>query len=262
MEKFSSQHPFIKASKELQELCRPLYDLAIPMFNYFKILSNGQRINIASNPQWVVDYYDKKLYQSSQFEAKPKQYQHGVMLWSSTMGSEVLLYRRDYYNSDYGLTLVHPCVDGCEFYFFSGSPTNAQLQMRMLNHLELLEHFILFFKEQFHSQLKPLQTLTHYPAYPQPANEQQALHWSPAQQQAFLTQTPINRLDTEYARFSTRQTQVIKCLLQHQTAADIAMTLKLSRRTVEAYIEEIKNKLNCNTKSELLAVLEAYKGLL
>lgn len=52
--------------------------------------------------------------------------------------------------------------------------------------------------------------------------------------------------------FSKRQAQVISYLLRGHSAASTSHALKLSKRTVETHIENIKNILGCQTKVELI----------
>ncbi len=49
-----------------------------------------------------------------------------------------------------------------------------------------------------------------------------------------------------------RQTECLFYLFEGHTAKEIAKIIKISPRTVEGYIETMRNKLNCTTLSELL----------
>ena len=51
---------------------------------------------------------------------------------------------------------------------------------------------------------------------------------------------------------SKRQKDCLRCLVKGMTIKEIAYTLKLSPRTVEHYLEAIKIKLNCYSRSELI----------
>ena len=61
---------------------------------------------------------------------------------------------------------------------------------------------------------------------------------------------PITQIND--ARFTKREIEVINLLIKGRTAKLIAEELQLSKRTVEYYIENIKNKMNVFTKSELI----------
>jgi len=53
-------------------------------------------------------------------------------------------------------------------------------------------------------------------------------------------------------QFTNRERSCLTQLLKGNTSKQIAASLKLSTRTIEFYINNIKNKLGCQTKSELV----------
>ncbi|MFI5406378.1 MAG: LuxR C-terminal-related transcriptional regulator [Nitrososphaerales archaeon] len=53
-------------------------------------------------------------------------------------------------------------------------------------------------------------------------------------------------------QLSERETECVFYLLRGMTSKQIGNAIGLSRRTVEAYIENIKIKLNCNKRSEIV----------
>lgn len=61
---------------------------------------------------------------------------------------------------------------------------------------------------------------------------------------------PGRQIDNVY--LSKRESEVVQCLVNGNTSKEAAKQLALSHRTVEHYIENIKLKLNVNTKSELI----------
>lgn len=58
------------------------------------------------------------------------------------------------------------------------------------------------------------------------------------------------------ALLSRREKECLKIFLQGKTAKETATHLSLSYRTIESYFENIKNKLDCTTKRELLAIAQ------
>ena len=52
-------------------------------------------------------------------------------------------------------------------------------------------------------------------------------------------------------KFSLRERQVIICLLQGKTVMEISKILNISNRTVDTFVDNIKNKLGCNSKSQI-----------
>jgi DNA-binding NarL/FixJ family response regulator len=56
-------------------------------------------------------------------------------------------------------------------------------------------------------------------------------------------------------RLTNRQMECIHLLMKGMTAKDIANELHLSFRTVESYLANIKNRLKCKNKTELIIKL-------
>lgn len=52
--------------------------------------------------------------------------------------------------------------------------------------------------------------------------------------------------------FTRREAEVVVILMQGKTVAHAAERLSLSRRTVEYYVNNMKLKLGCHTKHEML----------
>jgi len=57
--------------------------------------------------------------------------------------------------------------------------------------------------------------------------------------------------------FTKREAECMACLLKGKTIANVAATLKLSPRTVEYYIKNMRTKLACRTKFELIDLVRA-----
>ncbi len=52
--------------------------------------------------------------------------------------------------------------------------------------------------------------------------------------------------------FTARETQAMYYFLQGKTANEVSKEMNLSRRTVEFYLKNMRAKLNCDTKLELI----------
>lgn len=52
--------------------------------------------------------------------------------------------------------------------------------------------------------------------------------------------------------FTSREAEVMLGLLQGKTLFAVALSLGLSPRTIEFYVKNMKSKVNCRTKSELI----------
>ena len=61
----------------------------------------------------------------------------------------------------------------------------------------------------------------------------------------------------ESVYFTRREAECMACLLRGKTVGNVAAALKLSPRTVEYYIKNMKSKLGCRTKFELIDLVFA-----
>jgi DNA-binding NarL/FixJ family response regulator len=52
---------------------------------------------------------------------------------------------------------------------------------------------------------------------------------------------------------SKKQVVILAYLILGYSASDIALRLHRSKRTIESHIEDLKDKLKCNSKAELIA---------
>ena len=65
----------------------------------------------------------------------------------------------------------------------------------------------------------------------------------------------------DVCKFTVREIECIRHFLMGKTAREIANELHLSVRTIEHRLEKLKDKLDCNSKSELFCRLQKLHGL-
>lgn len=269
--KLRSNHKFISASGLMRQICAPLKHLKIHMFSYLKIFNDGSEINLSTHPEWIVDYYQLGLYQTSEFENSYQAQQKGFKWWPLESALAVFQHGREHFSSYYGLTYCLPQADGCVYFFFSTDAENYNQLEYYWNHLDLLEHFIAYFRDKSADLIKECEgsrlvlpaEFRQTPAkYLLQNNETEVA----VDRQKFLTALMQHKGDAlllflqDYEPLTKRERQCLELLLQESTATRIAEKLNLSVRTVEDYLERIKSKLGCSTKQELIVRLTAYSS--
>lgn len=269
----TAKHPFITASKALEEICKPLLSFDIHHFTYLKQYDDGGRLGISNKPQWIADYYNMNLFQSSLFEEKPSTYQAKSDIWIGDYDLEVYHHGKLYYNTGHSISITEPRKDACDFFLFATTPYNSKAINFLAGNMDILYHFITYFKDRACSALKKIHSnkliiqpirqsnnvkqMSPYNAYYQSMHERKKL---------FYKTTPIYKYTFESDGFagvkiSQRELDCIVYLLDNKTAAETAILMNVSRRTVEQYLENIKIKLDCSTKSELYTKLVTNKSL-
>lgn len=253
---------------EIDQICKPLYKVGITLFTYLKNFNNGSQVYLSNNPHWIKDYYDLNLYESSQFEFDFNLYHSGYFIWPQENDSEVFLHGRNFFDSNYGITIIQRNTIDCEFYFFSGSAKTTWLNHFYLNNIDLLEKFIIYFKDSASYLLKKAEKNRIW--IPRSSvNETSKLDLTCDNffnlRNEFLQ--AINLKDSlsdkeAVQQLTHREKEVALSVLQGRTAKEISNHLVISRKTVERHIENMKTKLKCENKAELikrLIVLESIK---
>lgn len=224
----------------------------LTMFGYVRIYHDGRIGWVTSNAD-----QDRFLIESGAIKDDPyvdtaKGLQRGGYIWNNHRqfhGSDAFYQdRARLFQVDHGLILVKHQEDYLETACFSGSLAKKQLYNVFLQEMALFDAFMDHFKA---SLSRPLLRLI-----------VEGLHLSDLKQSyskpyESLSQKERDRLLTlcgfeKLIRLSTRERECLRALGSGLSYQQIGRTLKLSARTVEHYLESVKNKLDLQSRSELL----------
>lgn len=262
-----NNHLSLLSANDINEICKPLRRLSITHFTYIKNFRDGSQVYLSNSARWIDDYYTLALFETSLFESDPNAYQSGYYIWSNEENSEVFIHGRDYFDSGNGITIIQRNEDNCEFYFFSGSVKDTWLGNFYLNNIDLLEKFILYFKDSANLLLKKAEK--NRIIYPKNSNIKEL--------KVNVIDSDLTKLRTDFLRdinadepiqhvdtanlLSTREKEVALNILQGRTANETSTHLFISRKTVERHLENIRKKLGCQNKTELIKRLLVLEKL-
>jgi len=264
-------HIFFELSKDVQKICSPLAKLNITYFSYIRNFNDGKQIYLANNQDWVKYYYEHELFRSSLFEGHPDCYQSGYVLWPKNNPRPVFSDARDIFDSGDGITFVEKQRTYCDFYFFSGAVGNQSLTNTLINNLDLLQRFILYFQDSTRKTIDladkhKLSIPEHFKHMPLDDCDLMHLDYVLNRTQIlrgdFIRSTVIKKINIKCLPYGivTLSPKEISCalaLLQGKNAQETAEKLSVSKRTVETHLENLKLKLNCYKKSQLVEILLA-----
>jgi DNA-binding NarL/FixJ family response regulator len=74
---------------------------------------------------------------------------------------------------------------------------------------------------------------------------------------AALRNAPLRRVAAEVVRFSIREDQIVRLLLRGRTNKEIAISLKISEKTVRNYMTILMQKLNARNRLEVVIAAQA-----
>jgi DNA-binding CsgD family transcriptional regulator len=238
--KISSNHLFLSSAGNIQQICAPLLAYDIDHFSYTRNYADGKRIYFSTHPHLLDSYFQKKLYRVGSCENKPENYDKTFMLWS-TIPQKKLYADAHLHGLPEGVFIAQPsCENFTEFFNFATTHAQKNIANIYLSHFEVLTKFMTYFKDEAESLIIAAEKLSF--------------------NLPFSTATSLANKNSILAHSSKplltpQQFQCARYLLNGHTFKEIGLALQLSSRTVESYVENMKDKLGINNKTLLILKL-------
>lgn len=186
------------------------------------------------------------------------------MLWNALPPSQALNVSSESFDIDNGITLLEFGKECCHCYLFASTRDNIKITNFYINNLDVLERFILYYKDRAKKiiELSTKNKIVTVRAMPMADN---LIHHkiTDEQKKIYLANTPIHNyyvsLSNKTVALSKREMDCIKLISQGKSSTETADLLSISFRTVEKHIENIKLKLECHKKSELISKIANLK---
>jgi DNA-binding CsgD family transcriptional regulator len=241
-------HLILTCSNDIDAIIAPLKQFfCITSFVYQKNFHDGSETRLSNQPAWLKYFFEKKLYQHSVFERDTKKFQQSKFLWVNLPQHHQVLSQAREFNIDHGLTFVYPQEDGCEFFFLGTTPDKPEIMQLYLSHMDLLEQFLVYFRERAASLIaKSHEQRIFIPEKISLLKNE--LHMPEFNRESFQKLL----ISPKLATLSPRELECLVLLQDGYTYKMIGNELDISARTVETYIEQIKQKTNSYSKADLL----------
>lgn len=251
------QNYSIKYNKKIQKFCAPLKEhFGVNYFWYYKITSKGRYHCFGSHIEWMEHYYEERLHKANPFLRHPSNYCSGVSLIRKVDNSpfqESLNRGFKLFNVNLSLVLLERHPDFVEGYGFGTSLDSQTAEEMYLAELPLLNLFSKQFRKEFESLIdldeEAYVDLTSEPDF----------HKTPPLPKPNKVEDFLRKIG--YFDLSGREREILFLISKGYSARQAADHLMLSSRTVEHYIENIKNKLNCFSKRELVQAAQEISSL-
>lgn len=244
---------FNKHSLKLKNLTAPLKDqLGVTFFGHHSINDCGDYAVFSNRPDWGERYISEKMHENDPFLCAPSEYHTGLSPFEQ---GEDLSIQWGKMQICEGLIFVEKGPASVEFSFFGGPSLQGQFTKFLLNHSSLLKSYISHFKKETNA-LGKIQQERGFRLSFQKRKQLLIPHMDREQRLAFLSATGYKNAVKKFLTLSPQEINCLKGLHQGKTAKEIAALLALSPRTVEFYIDNVRNKMDCSTKQELLIQTE------
>lgn len=243
----------IKQARLIRNACSPLRHLDLPVFTYFKILTDGSFATLSNYPEQLEFYYHHKLYLNNPYLTHPDLIQPGCVLTATTQDAgylDTVTQSKKNYKLHNTFLMVEKSGQAMEGYFFGTFDSDPALAARYYQHLELLKKFTTHFKLQTERLIGSMIA----EGYNMKKGKGSAFLERDARLPLSSSDPCLLQFQKEVSLLSKQQQRCLDLYRQGHSAQATAALLGLSQRTVEHYFETIKEKLGCTSKSELLLI--------
>lgn len=253
MEYSIKRSPAILSSVDIAEICSPLNHFDLLHFNYRRTYADGSRALLTNDPNWLTHYYDAGYANHGTFE-NIDEIQSGYVLWQALENNatfaNIFADARNNFNIDNGLTIIKKQFNYVEFFHFGATRDNHAAVNRCLENLDGLEKFILYFRDKAAKLLAcATETKLHSPIKPILLDAKQGDACITHQHRYLFNKT---------IWLSRQETFCLFFYLRGKTIKNIAEIMRISARTIEEYINNIKKKTGLNTKYDFFNHAEKF----
>lgn len=243
-------HFSLTSANDVNDICMPLQDIGITYFNYLKIYKDGSRELLTNNAPWIDHFYQNALYLTAGVVNVEHLLPKGYFLWAELdLNDPAYSQGQESFNIDNGISFVIRRDDITYLYIFASTKYNVHINNFYIRNIDLFKRFIQYFQDRGSDLIKKAASNKIF------LPEQQIVNPNPLKnieisvdiRTAFYKKTEMNKfylLDLSDELYLTpKQAEVAAYLVVGATAKQCARQLGISFRTVETYIEEIKQKI-------------------
>lgn len=243
------QNYTIKEDKQINKICSPLMvNLGIPYFTYYFIEEDGRFGTLANNPEFMEYYYSSGMHLNNPYMSHPSLFRNGYIISPCTFTEHEQKNIKQKFQIDHLFLMLSKSEKRVEGFIFAAVGFDIKGIPHYIAHVDLLVKFSRYFKREASSLIGKLRA------------DQFNMHQE--RQAAFLTvdhSLPLSNNNQGVQNFlkmiyglSPQEERCHDLFKRGNSAQATAAIMGLSRRTVETYIEKIKDKLGCSSKWDLL----------
>lgn len=249
----------IKQSQSINEISIPLKIFNITFFNHIRIFNDKSRLSLSNRGDWLEHFNKQQYIKNAYFSKNPILLTQEYYLWDVMINPDnVMSVAKNDFNIAHGFTIVDKNKEYIDLFLFATTYDNHEINNFYINQLDVLKHFISYYKDKSRIIIKNCQP-------DQPTNVVSKNNQIPCEKDKineFYLATALKKhyLNNDNSSFilSSREYECLSILVKGYSLKEASVMMDINQRTIYSYLENIKNKLNCSTKSE---VLEIFRSL-
>ncbi len=247
----------------IAEICKPLFDnFGFNTFIYSRIYSDGKYWTLSNRPDWLTYFYETNFKEADTFS---ETIENGYYFDLSELKvpSIQINTARESFDADNWLNVLKKFKGYSEICAFAAPKYHHSVTNLYLNHREIFDHFLLYFRSKADALIKNAEKNLIYPNTVSLLKKEHVISTQDDFENAkkiFYDGTKINKYftkdpsNTTYLTF--REFQSLKILANGYSPKEIGAMIGLTSRTVNYYLNNIKKKFGCYKKSQLIQILK------
>jgi DNA-binding CsgD family transcriptional regulator len=262
--------PTFRNENKLKKLSTPIYQaFGLDTFWYYTLTEKGELSYVSNNSSVADFFYSNEIYKGYPYFKDPKLLTSGFFFCEKTADEEYHKTQgkvRNQFSMDQIFMVMNTEGSKTTGYGFAATQRLPDLTNTFFNNLFLFRKFINYFHREAEDILKQMKQHTVDIAGPCGKLFYSSTNHFTALSSPFNPDALTNAIDPfqfeALKTLSAREKDCLRWFLKGLSAVQIGKKIHLSNRTVEFYIDNVKNKLGCRTKEELYNALLDWRDFL
>lgn len=245
---------FLSLTDHINEICRPLFlSTTITVFGYLKIKNDSSLVYLCSRADWLKYFFEKNYHQFLTPTFLPELFNYGYIFGDAISNNQLIIEACDYFDYSHSFMIRSKHKEHSELFIFAAEKENFAINNWYINNIQQLRQFCIYFKSSIEHLLKDIRSIN----VPDSdlTVEEQALDMMKSSEIISADNFPKKILimdghDEQY--ITLHELQCLKLMSEGKSAQEIAEIQCRSPRTIETHIQNIKRKLHCSKRSEVI----------
>jgi LuxR family quorum-sensing system transcriptional regulator SolR len=254
----------LQSSIAIDDLCAHIKKIGVTYFSHTRIFDDGSRFDLNNNPVMIEQFYFNKdeIYKAYAPEVNPRTVETDIVCLDSFHNNKAAEFLRECYGIDHMIVKIDKHDGYCDSWNFGTSRNNHGFYATFFRNQEMIKLFIEFYLSKAEDIIEACsKDRIIVVSDSAPSTNDIIMPGADARvcdevHSALLAQ--INKLKIGSCEHLTK-TEIRCCqlLLEGMSRKEIANILCKSPRTIDTHIQNIRQKLNCSTKAQMMSVLRS-----
>lgn len=248
---------WLSVEKRFQNLCDPLdQHFGIQNFSYTKYYLDGRIFHLCNHVPWMSYYFNHGLYNNEEYAnifALGRYMDYAT--WKSIPKEVDVFDIKRTFGMYHGFTMVEREKDCINYYCFSADRERESVNLLYLNSQNLLKQYVAYFKKNAVDIINcknEKKLINGKVILPKISHLEHLREQEEVFRKTILKSKVLLNVNGDVIQFTPRQHDILEQLSLGRTIRESALTLGLSERTAESYLQDIRVKTRKAPKSELI----------